>query len=124
MFFGNPFMRKSPKLIDSIKSFEDALRLASHERYVLRLYIAGTTPRSIQAVASIRAICEDILPGKYDLEVIDIYQKPQKAAPEQIVVVPTLLKKLPLPARKIIGDLSNKNRVLHGLDLAPNPIAG
>ena len=117
-------MPKSSKPIDSSKDFERALAQDSDEHYVLRLYIAGTTPRSIQAVANIRAICEETLHGRYDLEVIDIYQHPHQAKPEQIVVAPTLIKKLPLPVRKIIGDLSNTDRVLVGLDLLPRPVRG
>jgi len=117
-------MPKLSKPIDSSKDFEKALAQCSDEHYVLRLYIAGTTPRSIQAVANIRAICEETLQGRYDLEVIDIYQHPHQAKPEQIVVAPTLIKKLPLPVRKIIGDLSNTDRVLVGLDLLPRPVRG
>jgi|ERR1043166_4113951 circadian clock protein KaiB len=116
-------MKKPSKHTDSIDSFEKALNQLEHEHYVLRLYIAGTTPRSVRAVANIRAICEESLPGRYDLEVIDIYQQPEHAKPEQIVVAPTLIKKLPLPVRKIIGDLSNKERVLVGLDVLRRPAA-
>src|SRR5947209_10316541 len=107
-------MPKPFKPADSTRTFEDALAKPPVEHYVLRLYIAGTTPRSAQAVSNIRAICEETLKGRYDLEIIDIYQQPQHAKPEQIVVAPTLIKKLPLPVRKIIGDLSNKERVLVG----------
>ena len=94
----------------------------SEKKYVLRLYVAGTTARSVHAVANVRAICEETLHGRYDLEVIDIYQQPHRARPEQIVVAPTLIKKLPLPVRKIIGDLSNKDRVLVGLDIRQRPL--
>ena len=75
------------------------------------------TPRSTQAIATIKAICEEHLPGRYDLEVIDIYQQPTLAQGEQIIAVPTLIKKLPLPLRRLIGDLSDEDRVLLGLDL-------
>jgi circadian clock protein KaiB len=112
-------MKTPSKHTDSITSFEKALGRHEQEHYVLRLYITGTTPRSLRAVANIRAICEENLPGRYELEVIDIYQQPEHAKPEQIVVAPTLIKKLPLPVRKIIGDLSNKERVLAGLDVLP-----
>ncbi len=115
-------MQKRFKRVDSTKSFEQALEHIPDERYVLRLYVAGTTPRSVTAVANIRAICEETLQGRYDLEVIDIYQHPEHAKPEQIVVAPTLIKKLPLPVRKIIGDLSNKDRVLVGLDILKQPV--
>ena len=84
---------------------------------MLRLYVTGMTPRSARAVASVRAICEQHLHGRYDLEVVDIYQQPSMAQGEQIVAAPTLIKKLPLPLRRMIGDLSNTERVLVGLDL-------
>jgi circadian clock protein KaiB len=87
------------------------------EPYLLRLYVTGMTPRSAEAIARIKAICEEHLAGRYDLEVIDIYQHPTLAKGEQIVATPTLIKKLPLPLRRIVGDLSNKERVLLGLDL-------
>ena len=89
-------------------------------RYVLRLFVTGMTPRSTEAVRSIRALCEARLAGGYDLEVVDVYQHPTAARDEQIIAIPTLLKKLPLPARKLIGDLSDVQRVLAGLDLG-NP---
>ena len=103
---------------DVTKAFEEALAAQSvAEHYVLRLFVTGTTPRSARAILNIRAICEDKLHGRYDLEVIDIYQHPEYVKPEQIIVTPTLVKKLPLPFRKIIGDLSDKERVLVGLDI-------
>jgi len=83
----------------------------------LRLYITGATPRSTQAVLNIRKICEEYLRGRYDLEVIDMYQQPILAEGEQIIAAPTLIKKLPLPLRRFIGDLSNIDRILVGLDL-------
>ena len=99
----------------------EALELATQrretERYVLRLYVTGMTPRSMRAIENVRAICEEHLQGRYELEVIDIYQQPVLARGEQIVAAPTLIKKLPAPLRRIIGDLSNKERVLLGLDL-------
>jgi len=90
---------------------------APAERYVLRLYVTGMTPRSTRAVANVRDICETHLQGRYDLEVIDIYQQPVLAKGEQIIAAPTLIRKLPLPLRRIIGDLSSTERVLVGLDL-------
>lgn len=87
------------------------------ERYVLRLYVTGMTPRSTRAVENVRTICEEHLKGRYDLEVIDIYQQPTLAKGEQIIAAPTLIKKLPLPLRRVIGDLSSTERVLIGLDL-------
>jgi circadian clock protein KaiB len=85
--------------------------------YRLRLFVTGTTPRSARAIRNIRAICEDNLAGRYDLGVIDIYQHPEHVRAEQIVVTPTLVKQLPNPARKLIGDLSDTARVLAGLDI-------
>jgi circadian clock protein KaiB len=87
------------------------------QRYVLRLYIAGMSPRSTLAIRNIRAICEERLSGRYDLEVIDIYQQPVLAVGEQIIAAPTLVKKLPLPLRRFIGDMSNTERILVGMDL-------
>jgi circadian clock protein KaiB len=86
-------------------------------RYVLRLYVAGHTLKSIDAITNIKKICEENLKGHYVLDVIDLYQQPQLAQGEQIIAVPTLIKKLPLPLRRIIGDMSNTERVLVGLDL-------
>lgn len=87
--------------------------------YVLRLYVAGTTPNSVRAIENIKRICEEFLKGRYDLEVIDIYQQPVLAKGDQIIAVPTLIKKLPLPLRKFIGDMSVTERILVGLDLRP-----
>ena len=87
------------------------------DRYVLRLFVSGMTPRSTRAVQNVRAICEEHLHGRYDLEVIDIYQQPTLARGEQIIAAPTLVKKSPAPLRYIIGDLSTTERVLRGLDL-------
>ena len=97
--------------------FERAGRLPRGDRYLLRLYVTGMTSRSSRAVSNLRAICDEYLEGRYDLEVIDIYQQPVLAKGEQIIAAPTLIKKLPLPMRRIIGDMSNRERVLLGLDL-------
>lgn len=90
---------------------------APKEKYRLKLYVSGSTPKSIKAIQNIRKICNEHLAGRYDLEVIDIYQQPALVAGEQIIAVPTLIKELPGPLRKLIGDLSNTERVLFGLDL-------
>jgi circadian clock protein KaiB len=87
---------------------------------ILRLYIAGQTPRSIKAFANLKRLCEEHLPGKYRIEVVDLIQNPQLAAGDQILAVPTLVRLLPEPVRKIIGDLSNTERVLVGLDIRPS----
>jgi circadian clock protein KaiB len=102
---------------DDAKAFEDSLGAEPAAEYRLRLFVAGTTPRSARAIQNIRAICEDNLQGRYNLEVVDIYQHPEQIKPEQIVVIPTLVKEQPLPSRKMIGDLSNKEQVLIGLDI-------
>ena len=101
-------------------TLEQAARTPPVRRYVLRLYVTGMTPRSARAVTNLRTICDEYLEGQYDLEVIDIYQQPVLAKGEQIVAAPTLVKKLPLPMRRIIGDMSNRERVLLGLDLVPS----
>jgi len=102
-------------------AFKQAADAAPADRYVLRLYVTGMTPRSARAVKNLQAICDEYLAGRYDLEVIDIYQQPVLTRGEQIVAAPTLIKKLPLPMRRIIGDMSNRDRVLLGLDLVLAP---
>jgi circadian clock protein KaiB len=87
--------------------------------YVLRLYVTGKTPNSLRAIASVREICERHLTGRYHLQVIDIYQQPALAEADQIIAAPTLVKKSPEPVRRVIGDLSDRDRVLAGLDLPP-----
>ncbi len=87
------------------------------ERYVLRLYVTGMTARASRAISNVREICDEHLAGRYDLEVVDVYQQPVLARDEQIIAAPTLVKKLPLPLRRIIGDMSRRDRVLVGLDL-------
>jgi circadian clock protein KaiB len=96
-----------------------AARAPTTERYVLRLYVAGMTARSARAIQSVRLICDEHLNGRYDLEVVDIYQQPVLAKGEQITAAPTLIKSLPPPLRRITGDMSNSQRVLVGLDLVP-----
>jgi circadian clock protein KaiB len=103
---------------DTTEAFERALlEPPEQERYVLRLYVTGMAPRSTEAIATIKSVCEEHLQGRYDLEVIDIYQCPQHARDDQIIAAPTLVKKLPLPLRRLIGNLSDLERVLFGLDL-------
>lgn len=109
--------RKSTKI--ALEAMEAASRDSAGQPYVLRLYIAGLTPRSQEAVRTITGICEEHLAGRYDLEVIDLYQNPVLAKGEQIIAAPTLIKQLPLPLRKIIGNMADKDKVLVGLDLRP-----
>ena len=87
------------------------------ERYVLKLYVTGATVRSLRAIANVKAICEQHLKGRYDLEVVDIYRRPARLRRDQIVAVPALIKKLPVPLRILVGDLSRTEQVLQGLGL-------
>jgi circadian clock protein KaiB len=96
--------------------FEAALASAMPERYVLSLYVSGATPRSTRAIASIKKICENKLVDHYELEVIDIYQQPVLARHEQIIATPTLVRHLPLPLRRFVGDLTNTQQLLLRLD--------
>jgi circadian clock protein KaiB len=89
------------------------------ERWELRLYVAGETPRSIEAFAHLERICEDHLQGRYTIEVIDLLKNPTLAVGDQIIAIPTVVRKLPAPMKKIIGDLSNMERVIVGLNLTP-----
>jgi circadian clock protein KaiB len=107
------------KLKDSAEVFEEAIRGSTQKKYVLRLYVAGATPRSTEAIVNIKKVCEEHLKGGYELEVIDIYQQPVLAKGEQIIAAPTLVKKLPLPLRKFIGSMADVDRILVGLDLKP-----
>lgn len=92
---------------------------AKEEKWQLRLYIAGNTPKSMTALANLKKYCEQHLCDKYELEVIDLLKHPQLAAGDQILAIPTLVRKVPVPIRKIIGDLSNEEKVLVGLNLKP-----
>jgi circadian clock protein KaiB len=105
------------KVKTSTEEFERATAAATTSKYVLRLYITGMTPKSTRAIANVRKLCEKHLEGSYELEVIDIYQQPRLAKGEQIIATPTLIKKLPLPLRKVIGDMSDAEKFLVGIDL-------
>ena len=105
------------RVLDSTKAFEQSLDGPQEELYILRLYITGITPQSVRAIANVKKICEEHLQGRYELDVVDLYQQPQLAKGEQIIAAPTLIKKLPHPLRRIIGDMSKTERVLVGLDL-------
>jgi circadian clock protein KaiB len=91
----------------------------AHERWDLRLYVAGQTDRSVRAIVNLKRICEEHLAGRYTIEVIDLLEQPQSAAADQILALPTLVRRLPPPLKKIIGDLSSEERVLVGLDVRP-----
>lgn len=103
---------------------DPAARTKAGGGHVLTLYVASLTPRSVAAIRSVKDVCERHLQGRYDLEVIDIYEHPTLARSEQIVAAPTLIKKLPLPLRRLIGDMADEHRVLVGLDLRPKDEAG
>jgi len=109
------------KIIAELKKanedFELEISRKQNEKYLLVLYVTGSTPQSVRAIDNIKTICEEHLQGKYNLEVVDLYQNPGLAKSEQIIAAPTLIKKLPLPLRRIIGDLSVSEKVLIGLDL-------
>lgn len=100
---------------------EKAAALRENQTYVLKLFVSGSTPRSLMAIENIRRICDEHLSGRYQLQVIDIYQQPQFAKSEQIIAAPTLIKKLPAPLRRFVGDLSDEQKILVGLDLVPAP---
>ena len=103
------------------QSLKSAVRAAagSNQKYLLRLYVTGATSRSRRAILNIKAVCQQVLEGRYELEIIDIHQNPALAKDEQILATPTLVKRLPLPLRRLIGDFSDRERVLFGLDLKP-----
>ncbi len=105
--------------IYSREEFEQAFFNPNIEKYVLRLYIAGTTPKSLRALEKIATICKEYLHERYELEVIDIYKQPQRLEEDQIIAIPTLIKKLPLPLQKFIGDLANTEKLLIALDISP-----
>jgi circadian clock protein KaiB len=107
------------KLSSTTETYEEALKLSLLKRakYILRLYVSGSSARSLRAVYNLKKICEEHLPDDYDLEVIDIYKNPEAARAEQIIAAPTLIKQLPRPLRRFVGDLSNTEKVLVGLDV-------
>jgi len=107
------------KVKTSTADFEKAAAKTDRSKYILRLYVTGLTPKSSRAIANVQKLCDKHLAGSYELEVIDIYQQPKLAKGEQIIATPTLIKKLPLPLRKLIGDMSDTERFLVGIDLTP-----
>jgi circadian clock protein KaiB len=106
--------KSAPTTLDSLHG---ASLESKNQRYTLRLYITGLTARSQEALRNVTTICEEHLADRYELEVVDLYQNPELAKDEQIIAAPTLIKKLPLPLRKIIGSMVDKDKVLVGLDL-------
>ncbi len=118
---GKPASKQSSKskLRGATEAFEEALKdkTLKRARYILRLYVTGSSHRSLRAVYNLKKLCEEYLPDDYELEVIDIYKDPEAAREEQIIAAPTLVKKLPRPLRKFVGDMSNTQKILVGLDL-------
>jgi len=111
-------MKRKKRDDSGTEAFDESAASAPHkDYYVLRLYVTGMTPRSLEAFAKVKSLCEEQLEGSYELEVIDIYQHPEAAKEEEIIATPTLVKKLPLPLRRLIGNLSDERRVLTGLGL-------
>ena len=104
---------------DATRRFERFLETLDKQVYLLRLYVTGATPASTRAIANLKAVCESRLKGRFELEVIDIFQRPKLAEGEQIIAAPTLVKELPPPLRKFVGDLSDLEGKLFGLDLRP-----
>lgn len=108
--------------LSSTADFEALLKsnTGTEDRYVLKLYVTGSTARATQAIANIHALCDEHLAGRYDLEVIDIYQQPDAAALEQIIAAPTLIKQEPAPARRVVGNLSDREKILLSLNIVPD----
>jgi circadian clock protein KaiB len=106
-----------PQNEDTFCEFEEALKKRKEATYVLRLYVSGATPRSAEAITKIKAVCEEYLPGQYDLEVIDIYKHPEVAVEQQIIAAPTLIKEGPGTWRRLIGNLSNTKLLLQRLGI-------
>jgi circadian clock protein KaiB len=121
-----PSQKKAPRAkkheADVTQEFERLLKAVHDgERYVLKLFVSGSSPRSTQAIAVIRALCDERLQGRYDLEVVDIFQQPSEASGSQIVAAPTLIKELPFPIRRIVGNLADRDKILIALNLKDAP---
>ena len=112
---------EKPNPADDLNAFEALIRgkETGARKYVLRLYVAGSTPRSVRAIQNIRKVCEEHLAGRFDLQIIDIHQQPALVKDGQIIAAPTLVRELPPPLRKYIGDLADPERVLLSLDISP-----
>src|ERR1044072_6099030 len=110
---------RTEKILNATAKFEKALhgKTEHHVEYILRLYVTGLTPRSLKAISNLKRFCEEHFPDEYDLEVIDIYKNPKAARDAEIIAAPTLIKKLPAPLRRFVGDLSNQERLLVGMGL-------
>lgn len=108
------------KLKNSIRQFEQAIDdPQSEKKIIMKLYVSGATPRSSRAIENIRNFCEEHLKGRYELEIVDIYQQPELLKHDEVVAAPTLIKELPLPLRKLIGDMSDEEKIMIGLNIKP-----
>ncbi len=113
-------MKKRPaKPHNEYAAFERALQESNQQPYLLRLFVTGATPKSVRAITNIRQICDQHLKGRYKLEVVDVYRQPELVKGQDLVAAPTLIKLLPKPLRRFVGDMVNTERVLVGLDLRP-----
>ncbi len=110
---------ENTKTSSATRRFERALKDQEEERYVLRLYVAGATPASTRAIEKVTALCEQRLKGRYELNVVDIYQQPEAIQGLEIIAVPTLVKLMPSPLRKLIGDMSKPEKLLLGMGIGP-----
>lgn len=111
-------MKRKTLIKDSAAQFDDKAENKTGEHYLLKLYVSGSSPQSARAIYNLKKICEENLKGRYLLEIIDLYQKPQLAKEFNLIAAPTLIKNLPLPVRRVIGDMSDFNRVIVGLDIS------
>lgn len=107
------------RMSDVTAQFERAVVNARAQRYVLRLYLAGSSVRSLASVSAVKAFCEEYLRGRYELEVVDLFQQPERAQDAQVIAAPTLVKEVPLPLRRLIGDLTDPGRVMIALNIVP-----
>lgn len=105
---------------ESVRELEEAIRKAHEGFYELRLYVSGSSPRSTKAISNVRNICEEYLAGRYNLEVVDLFQQPELASDAQVLAAPTLVKETPAPVRRLVGDMSDQDKVLYSLHLARN----
>jgi circadian clock protein KaiB len=105
------------KRVNLHDKYEEYAKDLGSDKYILKLYVSGMTPNSKRSIENIKRICEEHLKGNYELEIIDLYLHPEKAKEAQLIAAPTLIKKLPLPLRKIVGNMSDKEKVLKGLDI-------
>lgn len=110
-------MTKKKTKKTTTEEFEEAARARTLRKFVFRLYVTGLTPRSLEAIENVRALCEQYLHGHYELDIIDVYKEPEAAREHQVIAAPTLVKQLPLPLRRFVGDMTRTEKLLAGLDI-------